>query len=159
MYVGTAVLYSNKLWSSIPTNRSRIAAIWRLLTTTQFVTTTQLIRRVLYSVSFPIEHIMLCDGENCHLKRNVQFRKQTANEPKLWYDRSKRAKTNNRHSVQHNTKEICCLAIWLYEWLLNESCDQAIIFKPSKMLLENCWESERKSNGQMKDSNELCKKN
>ena len=44
--------------------------------------------------------------------------------------------TNNRYSVQHNKKEICCLAIWLYEWLLNKSCDQAIIFKPNKCYLK-----------------------
>ena len=68
--------------------------------------------------------------------------------------------TNNWHSVQHNKKEICCLAIWLYMWLLNKSSDQAqaITFKPEKMLLENWWENERKRYGQMKGWNEFCKK-
>ena len=62
--------------------------------------------------------------------------------------------------MQHNKKEICCLAIWLHMWLLNKSSDQAqvITFKPYKMLLENWCESERKRNGQMKGWNEFCKK-
>ena len=34
-------------------------------------------------------HVAWRDGENAH-KRNVEFRKQTKNKPKLWYDRSKR---------------------------------------------------------------------
>ena len=61
MYVVT-FLYSNKLWTSIPTNRSKFEGSWQTsLLITQFVATTQLIRRVLYSVSFPIEHIMWRD--------------------------------------------------------------------------------------------------
>lgn len=95
MYVGT-VLTSNKLWTSIPTNRSKIAAIWVLLTTLSAdnntvccddtVNSTRLIQRQLPHWT---RHMSWRDGENSH-KRNVQFRKQTTNKPKLWYNRSKR---------------------------------------------------------------------
>ena len=94
MYVGI-VLTSNKLWTSIPTNRSKIAAICLLTTLSadnntvccdDTVNSKRLIQRQL---SHWTHHVAWRDGENAH-KRNVEFRKQTKNKPKLWYDRSKR---------------------------------------------------------------------
>lgn len=50
------------------------------------VNSTRLIRRQL---SHWTHHVAWRDGENSH-KRNIQFRKQTTNRPKLWYGQSKR---------------------------------------------------------------------